>query len=76
VNDLVAAILELDTRLMLLVFLLVLDGWAIWLIAKARPPLKEGVLWSAIVLLCPIVGCLFWYALGPKPLSGTSASGG
>lgn len=75
-NTLVEAILALDTRIMLLVFLLVLDGWAIWLIVKARPPLKEGLLWSAIVLLCPIVGCLFWYALGPKPFSRISASGG
>jgi hypothetical protein len=61
---------------MLLAFLLVLDGWAIWLIAKARPSAKEGLLWSAIVLLCPIVGCLLWYALGPKPFSRPSESGG
>jgi hypothetical protein len=76
VNSLVESILALDTRIMLIVFLLVLDGWAIWLIVRARPSRKEAVLWSAIVLLCPIVGCLLWYALGPKPVSGISASGG
>ena len=61
---------------MLLVFLFVLDAWAIALIVKARPPRKEGLLWSAIVLLCPIIGCLFWYALGPKPLKVSSSSAG
>jgi hypothetical protein len=68
-NGLIDAIVAMDTRLMLLVFLLVLDAWAITMIIKARPPLREGLLWSAIVLFCPIIGCLFWYALGPKPLN-------
>ena len=75
-SDLIQAILATDTRLMLLVFLLVLDAWAIALIIKARPPLREGVWWTAIVLLCPIIGCLFWYALGPKPLTGNPDSVG
>jgi hypothetical protein len=75
-STLVDAILAMDTRIMLLVFLLVLDAWAIWLIARARPPLKEGLLWSAIVLFCPIIGCLFWYALGPKPFRSVSKSAG
>ncbi len=73
-NRLIAAIVALDTRLMLLVFLLVLDAWAITLIIKARPSRREGVLWAAIVILCPIIGCLFWYALGPKPLSRSPGS--
>ena len=69
-SGLIEAIVALDSRLMLLVFLLVLDAWAITLIIKARPPLREGLWWTAIVVLCPIIGCLFWYALGPKPLTG------
>ncbi len=68
-SGLIDAIVAMDTRLMLLVFLLVLDAWAITMIVKARPPLREGLLWTAIVILCPIIGCLFWYALGPKPLT-------
>ncbi len=68
-SGLIDAIIAMDTRLMLLVLLLVLDAWAITMIVKARPPLKEGLLWAAIVVLCPIIGCLFWYALGPKPLT-------
>ncbi len=69
-SGLIDSIVAMDTRLMLLVFLLVLDAWAITLIVKARPPRREAVLWAAIVVLCPIIGCLFWYALGPKPLTG------
>jgi Na+/proline symporter len=76
VSALIDAIVALDTRVMLLACLLVLDAWAITLIIKARPSLKEGLLWSAIVLLCPIIGCLFWYALGPKPLRRASDSSG
>jgi hypothetical protein len=60
-------ILLLDTRWVLAVLLLVLDGWSIWLILTARPGARETVLWSGIVLLVPVFGCLFWYALGPKP---------
>lgn len=60
-------ILSLDTRWVLAFLLLVLDVWSIGLIVKARPGTKEITLWSAVVLLVPVFGCLFWYALGPKP---------
>jgi hypothetical protein len=60
-------ILALDTRWVLTLLLLVLDTWSIWLIFRARPAAREAVLWSGIVLLVPVFGCLFWYALGPKP---------
>ncbi len=73
-RTLAAWIVSIDTRLMLAVYLLVLDVWAIALIWKARPGRREAVLWTGIVLLCPIVGCLFWYALGPKP-TGRPAPG-
>jgi Na+/proline symporter len=68
----------LDNRWVLAALLLALDLWAIGLIARARPSRREGLLWSTIVLLCPIVGCLFWYVMGPKPdlsrgRSGTAA---
>lgn len=61
------AILALDTRLVLAVLLLVLDAWSIWLMSRARPEPRELLLWSGIVVLVPVFGCLFWYALGPKP---------
>lgn len=60
-------ILALDTRWVLAALLLVLDVWSIWLLLKARPSLREAFLWSSVVLLVPVFGCLFWYSLGPKP---------
>ena len=66
--------LRLDTRWVLAFYLLVLDVWAIALIWKARPGRRDGAIWSAIVLFCPIVGCLFWYALGPKPTGEPAGS--
>ncbi len=75
-NGLIEAIVAMDTRWMLLVFLAVLDAWAITLLIKARPPLRDGILWAAIVILCPIIGCLFWYSLGPKPFPGDISDAG
>jgi len=67
-NDILSFIVGLDSRWVLAGLLVVLDAWAIGLIIRARPALKVGVLWSAIIILCPIIGLLFWYALGPKPI--------
>jgi hypothetical protein len=71
--EMLEAVNSWDSRWVLAALLLVLDGWAIGLIARARPALRVGLLWSAIVVLCPIVGCLFWYVLGPKPVPGGAA---
>lgn len=60
-------VLALDSRWVLAFLLLVLDGWSIWLILRARPGAREAAVWSGIVLLVPVFGCLFWYSLGPKP---------
>jgi len=67
-SDVIAAVTGWDTRWVLAVLLAALDAWAIWLIFRARPAARVGILWSAIIVFCPIVGCLFWYVLGPKPL--------
>jgi hypothetical protein len=67
-KDLMDLVIRLDSRLVLAGLLTVLDAWAIGLIVRARPGLRVGLLWSAIIVLCPIIGLLFWYALGPKPL--------
>jgi hypothetical protein len=61
------AILGLDTRWVLTALLLAIDAWSIGLILKARPGRREAALWCGIVLLVPVFGCIFWYALGPKP---------
>lgn len=68
--ELVEVVNGWDPRWVLAALLGILDAWSIGLIVKARPAFRVGLLWSAIVVLCPIVGCLFWYVLGPKPVPG------
>ncbi|MFQ5530921.1 MAG: PLDc N-terminal domain-containing protein [Gemmatimonadota bacterium] len=61
------AIVALDTRWVLTTLLLAIDAWSIGLIILARAARRETLLWIAVVLLVPVFGCIFWYALGPKP---------
>lgn len=63
-NDFFDAI---DSRWLLLVLLASLDSWAIALTIASRSDRREKALWTGVILLCPIVGCLLWYVLGPKP---------
>ena len=63
-NDFFDAI---DSRWLLLVLLVSLDSWAIALTIASRSDRREKALWTGVILLCPIVGCLLWYVLGPKP---------
>jgi hypothetical protein len=66
VNELLDAITRIDTRVVLVVALLVLDIWAIGMTLASDASRKEN----------PIFGCLFWFSLGPKPdLIGTGPSG-
>lgn len=67
-RDILEFVVGLDSRWVLAGLLVILDAWAIGLIVRAKPAPKVGLLWSAIIVLCPIIGLLFWYALGPKPL--------
>ena len=52
-TELLEAVNAWDSRWVLVALLLVLDVWAIGLIVRARPAPRVGLLWSAIVLLCP-----------------------
>jgi hypothetical protein len=63
-TDLAASI---DTRVALVFLLLAIDIWVIGMTLASNGSRREKVLWSAIVILCPIIGCLFWFSLGPKP---------
>jgi uncharacterized membrane protein YagU involved in acid resistance len=56
----------LDSRVLLIVFLVVLDIWCMLLLWRSSATGREKWLWTGVILLCPIVGCLFWYVLGPK----------
>lgn len=66
-KELATSLGAIDSRWLLLAFLLALDVWAIGLVVASRASRKEKVLWTVVLLLCPIVGCLLWYVLGPKP---------
>ena len=74
-NAVLQFVIGWDSRWVLAVLLAVLDAWAIGMIVRARPGRRVGLLWSAIIILCPIIGLLFWYALGPKPIPETPAAG-
>ena len=74
-NEILDFVVGLDSRWVLAGLLAVLDAWAIGMIVRARPALKVGILWSGIIILGPIIGLLFWYALGPKPIPGGAARG-
>lgn len=67
-TDILNFVIGLDSRWVLAGLLVVLDGWAIGMIVRARPARQVGILWGSIIILCPIIGLLFWYALGPKPI--------
>lgn len=66
-NELAEGLGALDSRWLLVAFLLALDLWAIGLVSASRAGRREKVLWTVVILLCPIIGCLLWYVLGPKP---------
>jgi len=65
-NALAAAAATLDPRWVLVALLGALDLWAIGEVWLSREPLRDRLLWTGIVLVCPIIGCLFWFVLGPK----------
>ena len=77
-NDLLDAVALIDSRYVLIVLLLALDIWAIGMTLASEASRKEKFLWSAIVIMCPIIGCLFWFSLGPKPdvLGSVASSSG
>ncbi len=57
---------SLNQWLILVVLLIALAGWSageVWLSRSSR---RDKCLWTAIVIVCPIIGCLFWFVLGPK----------
>jgi hypothetical protein len=70
-SDIVAWADALDTRWLLVFFLLIIDAWAIRLILMSSAARREKVKWAVVVLFCPIFGPLFWYVLGPKPHFGS-----
>lgn len=58
---------SLDNRWVLLACLLVLDAWCVSLVFLSDAGPRERWLWTGVIVLCPVVGCILWYVLGPKP---------
>ncbi|MBS0374949.1 MAG: PLDc_N domain-containing protein [Proteobacteria bacterium] len=48
------------------VLLLIADVWAIINIVQSNADTTKKVLWTVGVLIFPIVGFIFWLALGPR----------
>jgi len=65
--DPVGAASRIDTRWLLAVYLAAVDVWAVQLILRSGASRRERLLWTAVVVLCPVIGALFWFVLGPKP---------
>lgn len=70
------SLLALDSRLVLVACIVVVDIWCLALIGGSEASRREKGLWSGIVILCPIVGCILWYVLGPKPVLVKGEGGG
>ena len=66
-DPLLDAAARLDTRWVLAGTLALLDLWCIGLLLRSDGSLRSKLLWAGVILLCPIVGCVLWYVLGPKP---------
>ncbi len=65
-----------DSRWVLLACLVVLDAWCVSLVFLSDAGRRERWLWTGIIVLCPVVGCILWYVLGPKPrLVGEAGDG-
>ncbi len=78
-GDFPGALLEgaarLDTRWVLAACLAALDVWAVGLLVRSDGSRREKVLWTGVIVLCPIVGCVLWYVLGPQPDLEPAAGG-
>jgi hypothetical protein len=58
---------RIDHRWLLVVLVAAVDAWAVQLLLRSKASLRDRILWTIVVLACPVIGCLFWFVLGPKP---------
>ncbi len=66
-SELVSVVSRIDMRWVLAGLLLALDVWCIGLLSRSGATRRDRWLWIGIILLCPMIGGIFWYVLGPKP---------
>ena len=45
---------------------LIADVWAIVNIFQSVAETAKKVLWTVLVIVLPVVGCILWFFLGPK----------
>jgi len=65
-NALLEAAASLDVRFVLFAMIAVLDLWSCTLVWFATAPTRDKILWTGIIVVCPFVGCFFWFVFGPK----------
>lgn len=66
-SELLRTAAGVDPRAALVLYLLLLDTWALAMLLTSGGSRREKGWWSVIILLCPIIGLLLWYNLGPRP---------
>lgn len=67
-SGLLDTLATLDTRLGLAAYLAAIDAWSVGLLLRSDGSRREKWLWTLVIVGCPIVGCVLWYVLGPKPV--------
>ncbi|MDP2481441.1 MAG: PLD nuclease N-terminal domain-containing protein [Candidatus Palauibacterales bacterium] len=67
---------RIDTRWLLVVLITALDMWSAGLVLRSRASRRERLLWAAVIVLCPIIGLMIWFVLGPKPMLVPGRDGG
>lgn len=66
---------RIDTRWLLVILIGALDLWSAGLALRSRASRRERFLWAAVILLCPIIGLMIWFVLGPKPMLVSASEG-
>lgn len=54
-------------RLILALFVLVVDLWSVAAVLGAPVPRRTRWLWVVAIVLLPVAGWLVWLRLGPRP---------
>ncbi len=46
--------------------ILLLDIWALYNVWTGGSSVGSKILWSAVILILPVVGLILWFLLGPR----------
>ena len=56
-------------NVILSVFILIAEVWAILNVAQSRETTGTKALWIVVILVLPVLGLIIWYFAGPKSAS-------